>query len=33
MSLRELTAEKHKSAERQEFVKELLGGSITEERY
>jgi heme oxygenase len=33
MSLRELTAEKHKSAERTEFVKELLGGSITKERY
>lgn len=33
MSLREMTAEKHKAAERQEFVKELLGGSITEERY
>jgi heme oxygenase len=33
MSLRELTAEKHKDAERQIFVKELLGGSITEERY
>ena len=33
MSLRELTAEKHKDAERQAFVKELLGGSITEERY
>jgi heme oxygenase (biliverdin-producing, ferredoxin) len=33
MSLRDLTAEKHKAAERQEFVKELLGGSITEERY
>ena len=33
MSLRELTAEKHKAAERTEFVKELLGGSITEERY
>jgi heme oxygenase len=33
MSLRELTAEKHHDAERTEFVKELLGGSITEERY
>lgn len=33
MSLRELTAEKHRDAERQAFVKELLGGSITEERY
>ncbi len=33
MSLREMTAEKHKAAERQEFVKELLGGNITEERY
>ena len=33
MSLRELTAEKHRDAERTEFVKELLGGSITEERY
>lgn len=33
MSLRELTADKHKDAERQAFVKELLGGSITEERY
>ena len=33
MSLRELTAEKHHDAERSEFVKELLGGSITEERY
>lgn len=33
MSLRELTAEKHKDAERQTFVKELLGGNITEERY
>jgi heme oxygenase len=33
MSLRDLTAEKHQSAERQAFVKELLGGSITEERY
>lgn len=33
MSLRELTAEKHHDAERTAFVKELLGGSITEERY
>ena len=33
MSLRELTAKKHHDAERTEFVKELLGGSITEERY
>lgn len=33
MSLRDLTAEKHRDAERQAFVKELLGGSITEERY
>jgi heme oxygenase len=33
MSLRELTAEKHQAAERTEFVKELLGGSITKERY
>jgi heme oxygenase len=33
MSLRELTAEKHHDAERTAFVKELLGGNITEERY
>ena len=33
MSLRELTADKHREAERTAFVKELLGGSITEERY
>ena len=33
MSLRELTAEKHHDAERTAFVKELLSGSITEERY
>ena len=33
MSLKELTAEKHHDAERTEFVKELLSGSITEERY
>ena len=33
MSLRELTAEKHHDAERTVFVKELLSGSITEERY
>lgn len=33
MSLRELTADKHREAERTVFVKELLGGSITEERY
>jgi heme oxygenase len=33
MSLRDLTADKHREAERTAFVKELLGGSITEERY
>lgn len=33
MSLREYTQAKHREAETQPFVKELLGGSITEERY
>jgi hypothetical protein len=33
MSLKELTWEHHKNAERQEFVKELMGGEITNERY
>jgi heme oxygenase len=33
MSLKELTWEHHQNAERQEFVKELMGGKITEERY
>jgi heme oxygenase len=33
MSLKDLTWEHHKNAERQVFVKELLGGSITNERY
>ncbi len=33
MSLKELTAEKHKSAERQEFVKVLFSGNIHPEFY
>lgn len=33
MSLREQTYAKHREAETQPFVKELLGGSITKERY
>jgi heme oxygenase len=33
MSLKDLTWEHHKNAERQEFVKELMGGKITNERY
>lgn len=33
MSLREYTYEKHREAEKQPFVKELLGGKITKERY
>lgn len=33
MSLKELTWEHHQNAERQEFVKELMGGNITNERY
>lgn len=33
MSLKELTWEHHQNAERQEFVKELMGGKITNERY
>lgn len=33
MSLKELTWEHHQNAERQEFVKELMSGEITEERY
>jgi heme oxygenase len=32
-TLKEAVWEHHKNAERQEFVKELLGGKITEERY
>jgi len=32
-SLKELTWEHHKNAERQEFVKELIGGTISKERY
>lgn len=32
-NLKDLTWEHHKNAERQAFVKELLSGSITEERY
>ena len=32
-NLKELTWEHHKNAERQKFVKELLGGKITNERY
>src|SRR5210317_881733 len=32
-NLKELTWEHHKNAERQEFVKELMGGKITNERY
>lgn len=32
-TLKELTWEHHKNAERQEFVKELMGGNITKERY
>ena len=32
-NLKDLTWEHHKNAERQEFVKELLGGKITNERY
>jgi len=33
MSLKELTWEHHKNAERQEFVKELMSGDISNERY
>jgi len=33
MNLKELTWEHHKNAERQAFVKELLGGNITNNRY
>lgn len=32
-NLKELTWEHHQNAERQEFVKELMGGNITRERY
>lgn len=32
-NLKELTWEHHKNAERQAFVKEMFGGSITNERY
>ena len=32
-NLKELTWEHHKNAERQEFVKELMSGKITKERY
>ena len=32
-NLKELTWEHHKNAERQAFVKELMGGKITNERY
>lgn len=32
-TLKELTWEHHKNAERQEFVKELMGGNISKERY
>jgi heme oxygenase len=32
-NLKELTWEHHKNAERQEFVKELMSGKITNERY
>lgn len=32
-NLKELTWEHHKNAERQSFVKEMFGGSITNERY
>lgn len=32
-NLKELTWEHHKNAERQKFVKELMGGNITNERY
>ena len=32
-NLKELTWEHHKNAERQEFVKELMGGKISKERY
>ena len=32
-NLKELTWEHHKNAERQKFVKELMGGKITNERY
>jgi heme oxygenase len=32
-TLKELTWEHHKNAERQEFVKELMSGAITKERY
>jgi len=32
-NLKQLTMEHHKNAERQEFVKELLSGNITKERY
>ena len=33
MNLKELTWEHHQNAERQEFVKELMSGSISEKRY
>jgi len=33
MSLKDLTWEHHKNAERQEFVKELLSGKISKEKY
>lgn len=33
MSLKDLTWDHHKNAERQKFVKELMSGKITEERY
>ena len=33
MSLKDLTWEHHKNAERQAFVKEMFGGNITNERY
>ena len=32
-NLKELTWEHHKNAERQAFVKEIMGGKITNERY
>ena len=32
-NLKELTWDHHKNAERQEFVKELMSGKITKERY